>query len=62
VHQHIDDCVELAGGGWALESDAWQCQHDDKWYIDQEDQFETPCGMTVHVDHADEYATNTEEN
>jgi len=62
VYQHIDDCVELAGGGWALESDAWQCQHDDKWYIDQADQFETPCGKTVHVDHADEYTTNTEEN
>lgn len=62
VYQHIDDCVELADGGWALESDAWQCQHDDKWYIDQADQFETPCGMTVHVDHADAYATNTEEN
>jgi hypothetical protein len=62
VYQHIDDCVELADGGWALESDAWQCQHDDKWYIDREDQFETPCGKTVHVDHADEYTTNTEEN
>jgi hypothetical protein len=62
VYQHIEDCVELADGGWALESDAWECEHDGAWYIDRADQFETPCGKTVHVDHADEYTTNTEEN
>lgn len=62
-YEHIDDCVLLADGDYALESDAWQCEHDEKWYLCEEvSPFVTECGKSVHPDHADEYATNTEEN
>ena len=61
--EHIGDCVELENGDWALESDAWQCEHDEQWYLcDEVTAFETECGKTIHPDHADEYATNKEEN
>jgi hypothetical protein len=59
--EHIDDCVELADGDWALDSDAWQCDHDKKWYLhDDVTAFETDCGLVVHPDHAHEYATETD--
>ena len=61
-YEHIDDCVQLADGEYALESDAWQCEHDDEWYLNDEDSMETECGKTIHPKHADEYATNNEEN
>jgi hypothetical protein len=61
--EHIDDCVELADGDWALDSDAWQCDHDKKWYLhDDVTAFETDCGLTVHPDHAHAYITIREEN
>lgn len=61
-YEHMDDCVQLEDGDWALKSDAWQCEHDDAWYLcEDEPSFETPCGKTVHEKHADEYTT-TEEN
>ena len=60
--EHVDDCVQLESGDWALESDAWQCEHDDAYYLTDEPSIETPCGKTVHAKHADEYTTNTEEN
>lgn len=63
TYEHMDDCVQLENGDWALENDAWQCEHDEKWYLcDEVMAFETECGKSVHPDHADEYATNTEEN
>lgn len=58
-YEHIDDCVQLEDGDWALESDAWQCEHDEKWYLNEEDSVETPCGKTVHAKYEDEYATET---
>lgn len=62
-NEHRDDCVQLENGDWALESDAWQCEHDEKWYLcDEVSPFVTECGKSVHPDHADEYTTNTEEN
>jgi hypothetical protein len=63
--EHAGDCVQLENGDWALECDAWQCEHDDAWYLcDEVQAFETECGKTIHPDHADEYATetNNEEN
>jgi hypothetical protein len=61
--EHIDDCVELADGDWALDSDAWQCDHDKKWYLhDDVTAFETDCGLVVHPDHAHAYITIKEEN
>lgn len=60
--EHVDDCVQLADGDWALENDAWQCEHDDAWYLNDEESFETECGKTIHPKHAGEYATNDEEN
>jgi hypothetical protein len=54
-----DDCVDLADGSICHRDDAWQCEHSKEWYSDADDndKFETPCGKTVHSDHADEYRT-----
>lgn len=67
--EHIDDCVELANGNWALENDAWQCEHDGSYYLCDEVTAvevinERGNLIPVHPDHADEYATetNNEEN
>ena len=61
--EHIDDCVQLANGDWALEENAWQCEHDEEWYLsDDVSPFETDCGKSVHPDHAHEYITINEEN
>lgn len=62
TYEHVDDCVQLENGNWALEDDAWQCEHDEKWYLNEEDSVETECGKTVHAKYEDEYTTNTEEN
>lgn len=60
-YEHVSDCVQLHDGEWALESDAWQCEHDDEWYLcDDVSPFVTECGKSVHPDHADEYATETD--
>jgi hypothetical protein len=61
--EHLDDCVQLANGDWALEENAWQCEHDEKWYLsDDVTAFDTDCGKSVHPDHAHEYITTEEEN
>ena len=61
--EHVDDCVQLENGDWALEYDAWQCEHDEKWYLsDEVTAFDTDCGLSVHPDHAHEYITIKEEN
>lgn len=61
--EHMDDCVQLADGDWALEENAWQCEHDEKWYLsDDVTAFDTDCGKSVHPDHAHEYITINEEN
>lgn len=61
--EHLDDCVQLANGDWALEENAWQCEHDEEWYLsDDVTAFDTDCGKSVHPDHAHEYITINEEN
>ena len=52
------DCVQLADGEWAHEDDVWQCEHSNEYYLNDEEgiRYETECGKTVHIDHADEYA------
>jgi hypothetical protein len=61
--EHVDDCVQLENGDHALESDAWECDHDKKWYLsDEVTAFNTDCGLVVHPDHAHEYITIKEEN
>jgi hypothetical protein len=62
TYEHVDDCVQLENGDWALEANAWKCEHDDAYYLTDEPSIETPCGKTVHPDHAHEYITINEEN
>ena len=62
TYEHVDDCVQLENGDWALEANAWKCEHDDAYYLNDEPSIETPCGKTVHPDHAHEYITINEEN
>ena len=52
------DCQLLADGEWAHEDDVWQCEHSNEYYLNDEEgvRYETECGKTVHIDHADEYA------
>ena len=55
-HEHIDDCVLLADGDYALENDAWMCEHSGDWYLcDEATSVTTACGKIIHPDHADEY-------
>ena len=58
-----DDCKQLHDGEYAHEDDCWQCEHSHEWYLDDEAgiRYETECGKTVHIDHADEYAPTTTE-
>jgi len=56
-----DDCKQLHDGEYAHMDDCWQCEHSGEWYLDEEGiRYETECGKTVHIDHADEYAPTTE--
>lgn len=52
------DCVELTDGEWAHMDDVWRCEHSNEYYLQDEEgiQYETECGLTVHIDHADRYA------
>lgn len=56
------DCVQLHDGEYAHMGDCWQCEHSNEWYLndDSDSRYETECGKTVHIDHADEYAPTTE--
>ena len=58
-----DDCTQLHDGEWAHNDDVWQCEHSNEWYLndDSDSRYETECGKTVHIDHADEYAPTTTE-
>ena len=58
-----DDCKQLHDGEYAHEDDCWQCEHSHEWYLDDDSdsRYETECGKTVHIDHADEYAPTTTE-
>jgi hypothetical protein len=63
-YEHIDDCVQLHDGIYALTEDAWQCEHDDAWYLSENDkpvEVKDVHGnvLQVHPDHADEYAAET---
>lgn len=65
-YEHIDDCVQLHDGNYALTDDAWQCEHDDAWYLSENDkpvEVKDVHGnvLQVHPDHADEYAADEEE-
>ena len=64
LHEHIDDCVRLANDYRALADDAWQCEHDESWYLSEDNapvEVTTANGHTlmVHEDHADHYAEET---
>ena len=52
------DCEALANGEWAHMDDVWRCEHSNDYYLTEEEgiQYETECGKTVHIDHADRYA------
>jgi len=51
------DCEALTDGEWAHEDDVWRCEHSGKYYLDEIEgiRYETECGLTVHIDHADRY-------
>lgn len=51
------DCEALADGEWAHMDDVWRCEHSGKYYLDEIEgiRYETECGLTVHIDHADRY-------
>jgi hypothetical protein len=57
------DCEQLANGEWAHEDDVWRCEHSGEYYLQDEEgiQYETECGKTVHIDHADKYKTEPTE-
>ena len=59
-YEHIDECVQLADGNYALQEDAWQCEHSKDWHLDEtEKEFLTDADGTlyiVHADHVDEFA------
>jgi hypothetical protein len=52
------DCEQLADGEWAHMDDVWRCEHSNEYYLDEIEgiRYETECGKTVHIDHADHYA------
>ena len=52
------DCEQLADGEWAHADDVWCCEHSGEYYLDDDadSRYETECGKTVHIDHADHYA------
>jgi hypothetical protein len=56
------DVTQLHDGEWAHEDDCWQCEHSNEWYLNDEEgiRYETECGKTVHIQHADEYTTETQ--
>ena len=59
-YEHTDDVVQLADGNFALEGDAWQCEHNGEWFLcDAATSITTACGKTIHPDYADEYAVPT---
>lgn len=60
TYEHIDDCVQLHDGeNYALIGDARLCEHSNDWYLDDVNFITTPCGKTVHPDHAHHYELET---
>lgn len=55
TYEHIDDCVQLHDGEYALTDDAHLCEHSGDWYLDEVSFAETPCGKSVHPDYFDLY-------
>jgi len=56
-YELTDECVQLHDNEWAHQDDAFLCEHSSEWYLDDNgDRYETECGKTVHIDHADHYA------
>ena len=52
------DCVVLHSGEHAHEDDAWMCEHTGDYYLNEDEEeykYETECGKTIHIDHADQY-------
>jgi len=52
------DCVVLHSGEHAHEDDAWMCEHTGYYYLNEDEEeykYETECGKTIHIDHADQY-------
>jgi hypothetical protein len=60
TYEHMDECVQLADGNYALQEDAWQCEQSKEWHLDEtEKEFLTDADGTlyiVHADHVDEFA------
>ena len=58
-YERADECVVLHSGEHAHEDDAWMCEHTGDYYLNEDEEeykYETECGKTIHIDHADRYA------
>ena len=57
LYERADDCVQLHDDNYAHEDDVWMCEHTNEYYLNDDDEYkyETECGKTVHIDHADHY-------
>jgi len=57
-YERADDCVVLHSGEHAHEDDVWMCEHTGDYYLNEDEEeykYETECGKTIHIDHADQY-------
>jgi len=56
--------ITLANGDYEHRDHAWECEHSNEWYSDDEDSIEVTDAqgntLTIHPDHADEYNNENE--